>query len=173
MFVRPSPNSTFDIYSPYGIKLLTRLRLGLSHLFKHNSKHGFNYAINPICICVGDIESITYLFLHCPEYCETRQTLFDSIESIDKVLLSQNESLLTHLLFYGALNATPMLMHSFSTQKLNSHYLQEDSMDRCFMELKVFFFFISLIHFSYGCQFVFVYLFCFVIYYLYLNSMCL
>ena len=101
MFVRPSPNSTFDIYSPYGIKLLTRLRLGLSHLFKHNSKHGFNDAINPICICVDGIESTNYFFLHCPEYCETRQTLFDSIESIDKVLLSQNESLLTHLPFYG------------------------------------------------------------------------
>ena len=54
-FIRPSPNSIFDIYNPYGIKLLTRLRLGLSHLNEHKFKHGFNDTINPICICGGDI----------------------------------------------------------------------------------------------------------------------
>ena len=100
-FIRPSPNSIFDIYNPYGIKLLTRLRLGLSHLNEHKFKHGFNDTINPICICGGDIESINHFFLHCPEYSEARQTLFDNIQSIDKMLLSQNESSLTHLLLYG------------------------------------------------------------------------
>ena len=100
-FIRPSPNSIFDIYNPYGIKLLTRLRLGLSHLNEHKFKHGFNDTINPICICGGDIESINRFFFHCPEYCEARQTLFDNIQSIDKMLLSQNESSLTHLLLYG------------------------------------------------------------------------
>ena len=95
-FIRPSPNSIFDIYNPYGIKLLTRLRLGLSHLNEHKFKHGFNDTTNPICICGGDIESINYFFLHCPEYCEARQTLFDNIQSIDKMLLNLNESSLTH-----------------------------------------------------------------------------
>ena len=40
-FIRPLPNSIFDIYNPYGIKLLTRLCLGLSHLNKHNFKAWF------------------------------------------------------------------------------------------------------------------------------------
>ena len=31
-FIRPSQNSIFNIHNPYRIKLLTRLRLGLSHL---------------------------------------------------------------------------------------------------------------------------------------------
>ena len=57
--------------------------------------------INPICICGSGIESINCFFLHCPEYFEARQTLFDNIQSIDKMLLSQNESSLTHLLLYG------------------------------------------------------------------------
>ena len=101
-FTRPSHNSIFDIYSPYGIKLLTRLRLGLTHLNEHKFKHGFNDTVNPICICGGDIESINNFFLHCNEYCEARQTLFDNIQSIDKMLLRQNESSLTlHLLLYG------------------------------------------------------------------------
>ena len=91
-FIRSLPNSIFDIYNPYGTKLLTRFRLGLSHLNKHKFKHGFNGTINPIFICRGDIESIDHFFFHCPEYCEARQTLFDNIQSIDKMSLSQNES---------------------------------------------------------------------------------
>ena len=98
---RPSPNSIFDIYNPYGTKLLNRLRLGLSHLNEHKFKQGFNDTINPICICGGDIESINHFFLHCPEYCEVRQTLYEKIQSIDKMLLNQNQSSLTHLLPYG------------------------------------------------------------------------
>ena len=138
-FIRPSPNSIFDIYNPYGIKLLTRLRLGLSHLNEHKFKHGFNDTISFICIWGGDIESINHLFLHCPEYCEARPALFDNIQSIDKMLLSQNESSLTHF-FTVTLNATPMLMHSFSTQQFNSYYLQEDSTNRYLVDLKMFFF---------------------------------
>ena len=100
-FIRPSPNSIFGIYDPYGIKLLTRLRLGLSHLNEYKFKHGFNDTINPICICGGDIESINHFFLHCPEYCEARQTLFENIQSINKMLLSQKELSLARLLLYG------------------------------------------------------------------------
>ena len=85
-FTRPSPNSVFDIYNPYGIKPLTRLRFGLSHLNEHKFKHGFNDTLNPICICGGDIESINHFSLS--EYCEASQTLFDNIQSIDKMLLS-------------------------------------------------------------------------------------
>ena len=81
-FTRTSRNSIFSIYNAYGIKLLTRLPLGLSHLNKHKFKHRFNGTINPICICGGNIESINHIFLHCLEYCEARQTLFDNIQSI-------------------------------------------------------------------------------------------
>ena len=75
--------------------------LGLNHLNEHKFKHGFNDTINLICICGGDIESISNFFLYCPEYCEASQTLFNNIQNIDKMLLSKNESSLTHLLLYG------------------------------------------------------------------------
>ena len=100
-FIEPSPKSVFDIYNPYGINLLTRLRPGLSHLNERKFKHGFYDTINLICICGGDTDSINHFFHHCPEYCEARQTLLDNIQSIDKMLLSQNVSSLTHLLLYG------------------------------------------------------------------------
>ena len=75
------------------------MRLSLSHLNEHKFKHGFNDTINPILIC--DTESINHFFLHCPEYYEARQTLSDNIQSIDKMLLNQNKSSLSHLLLYG------------------------------------------------------------------------
>ena len=56
-------------------------------------------------MCEGNIDLINHFFLHCPEYYEARQTLFDNIQSIDKMLLSQNESSLTHF-FTVTLNAT-------------------------------------------------------------------
>ena len=36
-FIRPCANSIFNIHDPYGIKLLTRLRLGLNHLRDHKA----------------------------------------------------------------------------------------------------------------------------------------
>ena len=83
------------------MKLLTRLRLVLSHLHERKFKRGFNDTVHSICMCRSDTESINHLFFHCPEYCEARQTFFDNSQSIDKTLLSQNESSLNRLLFYG------------------------------------------------------------------------
>ena len=40
-FIRPSRNSTFNCHNPKGIKLLSRLRLGLSHLREHKFKYKF------------------------------------------------------------------------------------------------------------------------------------
>ena len=104
-FHRPSSNNIFDVYNTCGIKPLTRYRIGLRNLNEHKFKHGFNDTINPICICGGDIKSINHFFLHCPEYCEARQNLFDNIESIDKMLLSPNEPSLTHLLLFDNLKS--------------------------------------------------------------------
>ena len=36
-FIRPSQNSFFDILNPKEIKLITRVRLGLSHLREHEN----------------------------------------------------------------------------------------------------------------------------------------
>ena len=64
-FVRPVANSVFDIINPYGLKLLTRLRLGLSHLRYHKFRHNFQDCINPICDCDLEIETTTYFLLRC------------------------------------------------------------------------------------------------------------
>ena len=40
--IRPIPNSVFGIFNPLGLKLITWLHLGLSHLNEHRFKHNFN-----------------------------------------------------------------------------------------------------------------------------------
>ena len=64
-FVRPVTNSVFDINNHYGLKLLARLCLGLSHLHYHKFRHNFPDYINPISACCLKIETTTHFFLHC------------------------------------------------------------------------------------------------------------
>ena len=145
------------------------MRLGLSHFNEHKFKHSFNDTINPICICGRDVESINHFFLHYPENCEARQTLFENIQSIDKMLLSQNESSLTHLLLYGHLKSNSNVNALILNSAIEFVYLPEDSMDRYLKEFKMFFFSNSL----FIWLFVFVYLVCFVIsHYTYIPGVC-
>ena len=67
-FIRPSPNSFFDCHNPKGIKHITRLRLGLSHLRNHKFKHSFQHVINVLCNCGPDIESATHFKRHSPQH---------------------------------------------------------------------------------------------------------
>ena len=41
---------------PIGLKLLTRLRLGLSHVNEHRFNHNFENCVNPLCIYLYSLE---------------------------------------------------------------------------------------------------------------------
>ena len=62
-FIRLGPNKVFNIYNPYGLKLLTRPRLGLSHLRGHKFNHNFSDFLDEICMCGKDIESTNHFLL--------------------------------------------------------------------------------------------------------------
>ena len=49
-------NSIFSIYDPLGVKLLTRLRLQVSHLNEHKFRHGFGDTINAMCACEAKLK---------------------------------------------------------------------------------------------------------------------
>ena len=85
--MRPSQNYFFDCHNSKGIKLFTRLRLGLSHLRELEFKHSFQDAINPLCNCGQDIECSIHFFLHCPFFIDERRTLLSTIHSTDSKLL--------------------------------------------------------------------------------------
>ena len=100
-FIRPSPNKTFQCHNLKGIKLVTRLRLGLSHLWEHKFKHSFQDTLNPLCTCGLDIETTSHYFLHCPLFHAERSTLLSNINEIDSAIFNKSESVVTHILLYG------------------------------------------------------------------------
>ena len=63
-FIRPIGHSTHKISDPLRIKLLTRLRLGFSHLSEHKFKYNFADSLSPLCSCSLETESTLLFFLY-------------------------------------------------------------------------------------------------------------
>ena len=101
-FIRPSANSTFNCHNPRGIKLLSRLRLGLSHLREHKFKHSFQDSLNPFCSCgKGEAETSSHYLLQCSNYLEERLALLNTIKNIEMFKLQQSDSKFTGVLLSG------------------------------------------------------------------------
>ena len=73
-FIRPFANSTFHCQNLKALKLITRLRIGLSHLQFHKFKHSFQDTLNSICNC-GTVETTVHYLLHCPNFSNERLIL--------------------------------------------------------------------------------------------------
>ena len=101
-FIRPIGNSTHKIYDLLGIKLLTRLRLGFSHLPEHKFRHNFTDSLNPLYSCFLEIESTLHFFLHCQNYTTLRRALMTDLKNINDAIMSLNESDLLHVMLYGS-----------------------------------------------------------------------
>ena len=99
-FIRPSPNSTFNVHNANGIKLLTRLRVGLSHLREHKFRHNFQDSLDPFRNCGWYIETTIHFFLHCSDYSNQRKTLFEKIINMKRSLLNQNDSIIVETLLF-------------------------------------------------------------------------
>ena len=154
-FIRPLPNSIFNIHNPLGIKYLTRLRIGFSHLKEHKFRHNFQDSVDPMCSCGSGTETTKYFFLHCPNFHLQRQTLFDKIATIDSTILTENEESILNTLLLGKLNSE----NSFSKAILNAsiefysinreiqqspHLILIPKTLGVFYLLKIFFFFVNL-----------------------------
>ena len=100
-FVRPVANSVFDINNLYGLKLLTRLRLGFSHLRYHKFRHNFQGCINPLCACSLEIETKTHFLFHCLLFESARQSFLINIKKIDENILKKRDKLITKTLLYS------------------------------------------------------------------------
>ena len=60
--IQPTPNMTFNCHNLIGIKLITRPRLGLSHLRDYKFKCHFLDCLNPVCCCIKDITQLSIFF---------------------------------------------------------------------------------------------------------------
>ena len=103
-FIRPTGNSTYKIYDQLGIKLLTRLRLGFSHLSEHKFRHNFADSLNLLCSCSLETESTLYFFLHCQNYTTLRRALMTDLKNFNDTIMSLNENDLLHVILYGNKN---------------------------------------------------------------------
>ena len=64
------------------IKLVTSLRLGLSHLREHKFRHSFQDTLNLLCNCGMGIESSTHILLQCPSHINERPTLMSNLNLV-------------------------------------------------------------------------------------------
>ena len=83
---RPIPKPIYNVHNPVGLKLLTRLRLGLSHLNQHKFSHNFQDCLN----------TQTYV------YSNIHSTLLNELQSIDINLLNQENDIVVEVLLYGS-----------------------------------------------------------------------
>ena len=91
-FIRPIPNNVYNIFDPIGLKLLTRLRLGFSHLNEHRFRHNFQDCMNPLCSCSLDIEHTSHYLLHCHHFSQHRIDHMNSVNSIYENFDSQSDN---------------------------------------------------------------------------------
>ena len=102
--IRPDPHPVYNICKPIGLKLLTRLRLGLSHLNEHRFNHNFENCVNPLCTCSLEAETTSHFFLHYHYYHPIRlpEEMFLNIILYGSSLFSdsQNQSILNSTIKY-------------------------------------------------------------------------
>ena len=106
-FIRPSPNSVYNCHNPRGICLITRLRLGLSHLREHKFEHGFQDTLNPLCSCGNDVESTEHFHLHCPQFVNERRTILRTLVNFNCTLLENTSKVLIQTLLLGNTSLSP------------------------------------------------------------------
>ena len=94
--------SIYEVHNPRGNKLLTRLRVGLSHLREHKYKHNFRDTTNPTCPCgSNENETLEHYLLFCSYYKGPRQQLFISLCKNISLLTFVNPQHICNLLLYG------------------------------------------------------------------------
>ena len=94
-------NPLFSTHNPFGVKLLTRLRLQLSHLNEHKFRHGFEDTISPMCSCNAEIESNKHFLLRCHFYSSQRFELFDKCNKINLSFFKLSANDQVNILLYG------------------------------------------------------------------------
>ena len=101
-FIRPKASPVFNIMDPEGLKLLTRLRVQLSHLREHKYRHNFVDTLNPFCNCgLLEIESTTHYLLRCNFFSIQRETLLESISTLTGDISNLSDKKKVDLFLYG------------------------------------------------------------------------
>ena len=85
-FIRSSQNSIYSCQNIMDIKLVTRPRLGLSHLREQKFKSSFYDTLNSLCNCGMDLEYSTHFLLQCPLHISETCTLMSNLNRINPLI---------------------------------------------------------------------------------------
>ena len=85
--VRSKCNDAYGIYNPTESKLLTRLRLVLSHFKDHELSHNFKGCINPLCWRSLSVENNVHFFPHCHHFLCKDKPSWTILDKFIKILL--------------------------------------------------------------------------------------
>ena len=99
-FIRPVQNSIYKIFDPKGLKFLTRLRLGLSHLNAHRFRHNFQDCLNPLCSCSLETEDTSHYLLQCHHFSNHSADLMNSVKSVCDNFESMSDNVKKNVLLY-------------------------------------------------------------------------
>ena len=100
-FIRLSSNFVSNYYSPNGTKLITRLRLDLSHYYEHKFRHNFQENLNPIRSYGEDNATTIHYLVHCSNCLEERRTLLDNLHSAGENIHVKNDFQISKLHLFG------------------------------------------------------------------------
>ena len=99
--IRLVQSNIYSIFDEKGLKLLTRLRLGLSNLNEHKFRHNFQDCLNPLCSCSLEIDNTSHYLLHCHHFSNRRIDLMNNVNSIIPNFESMNDNMKKDTLLYG------------------------------------------------------------------------
>ena len=96
------PNTIYEIHNPIGLRYLTRLRVGLSHLRSHKYRRNFKDTETDICSCSQNTpENVEHFILFCPKYNLIRSQLFVNLKEITNLETLISSSFTANLFLYG------------------------------------------------------------------------
>ena len=91
-YIQPTANSTFGTNYVSGLKFLTRLRVGFSHLKEHKFKHKFQDTLNPLWPRSLEAEDIYNIFIHSQSFSDQQNVIFNNLNAINLEILKMNEN---------------------------------------------------------------------------------
>ena len=137
-FIRPTANSTFGTNDVSGLKLLTRLRVGFSHLREHKFKHNFQDTLNPLCPCSLEAEDTYHFFMRCQNFSNQRDVLFHDLNSINSEILKMSENEIVQVLLFGNKSFSKdmnfrIIISPIDQRHLMNHFLLERNLCDIFL----------------------------------------
>ena len=101
VYIRPAQRKTSNINNSVGIKWLTWLRLGLSHLREYKFTHGFRDILSPLYPCSIEAETTTNYFLQYHFYIANRSTLMNDLNETGSSFSILKYNKFIDLILYG------------------------------------------------------------------------